>query len=1027
MAFHGVFIGIDRYASPAIDWLGCAERDAIALHALFADNLGSGGEPLTGDAAITAAIVERLEAFQHVSEDDFVVITFSGHGSETHELVPYDTDASRLAETALPLDRLAELFSLIPSKNLICVLDCCFSGGAGAKVLRVDGRKRSLASADSLLNQLGGEGRLILTASSATEPAWEKAQVGHGLLTYYLLEALQGAEEVRRSGKVSVLRLLEFVTEKVADAAAGFGAKQTATLRGTVDGALTWPVFKAGTLYGKAFPERSRPQATANVASLAAWGFPSQVLDAWGGAVPSLNPLQLDAINEFGVLDGEHIVVSAPTSSGKTMVGELAALKGVLQHRRAIFLLPLKALVNDKHQEFERKYGGFGLRTIRATGEFNDDIPALMQGQYDVCLMTYEKAAALLVGNSHLLRQVGTIVIDEAQMIVDESRGVNLEFLLTLLRVRREQGIAPQLIALSAVIGDTNGLERWLEARLLRREERPVPLREGVITEGGELRYLDVDGTEKQEPFIQVGFGKGSSQDRVIPLLEKLVAEGKKVIVFREQKGETVGCATYLARTLALPPAHGAVDELPTGDPSNSSAALRQVLQQGVAFHNADLDREEKLTIERHFRDPDDPLRVVVATTTLAMGVNTPASAVVVVGLEHPGNQAYSVAEYKNMIGRAGRLGFNEEGESYIIANEWRDEHYYWTQYVCGTPEDLRSRFLPDAGSTDAHSLILRVLASAGDAGFTQDEIVGFLAQSFGAFQAGIRQPGWTWDGPGTVSALQELRTHDLVSVDDAGRYHSTALGQVAGENGVRVQTVIRLVAALRLLDPSTIDEAALVAATQITMELDDVHFPINRRSKNREPASWLGFMQRRIAHPLLNALGLQTDVVGRTLRAKKATACLLWMSTHPRADLEREMVKHGGPRTAAGPIQQVASRTCDLLPTVRAVAEILHPGLDLSEPLVRLLVCLEIGLPLELASLATAAGRRLTRAEYLAFHRLGYATPEALFTADDQVLKDVVGSDVRTSELRRALRAYADQVEAQKLLDLILAEPDAA
>lgn len=212
MAFHGVFIGIDRYASPAIDWLGCAERDAIALHALFADNLGSGGELLTGDAATTAAIVERLQALEQVSEEDFVVITFSGHGSESHELVSYDTDASRLAHTALPLDRLAELFSLIPSKNLICVLDCCFSGGAGAKVLRVDGRKRSLASADSLLNQLGGQGRLILTASSATEPAWEKAQVGHGLLTYYLLEALQGAEEVRRSGKVSVLRLLEFVT-----------------------------------------------------------------------------------------------------------------------------------------------------------------------------------------------------------------------------------------------------------------------------------------------------------------------------------------------------------------------------------------------------------------------------------------------------------------------------------------------------------------------------------------------------------------------------------------------------------------------------------------------------------------------------------------------------------------------------------------------------------------------------------------------------------------------------------------------
>ncbi len=87
----------------------------------------------------------------------------------------------------------------------------------------------------------------------------------------------------------------------------------------------------------------------------------------------------------------------------------------------------------------------------------------------------------------------------------------------------------------------------------------------------------------------------------------------------------------------------------------------------GVALHNADLDREEKLVIERHFRDPTSPLKVIVATTTLAMGVNTAASAVVIVGLTHPGEVPYSVAEYKNMIGRAGRLGFNEEGESYIV------------------------------------------------------------------------------------------------------------------------------------------------------------------------------------------------------------------------------------------------------------------------------------------------------------------------------------------------------------------------
>jgi len=161
-----------------------------------------------------------------------------------------------------------------------------------------------------------------------------------------------------------------------------------------------------------------------------------------------------------------------------------------------------------------------------------------MRGQYDICLMTYEKCAALALRAPHILDAVGTIVVDEVQMIVEPSRGANLEFLLTLLRVRRERGSEPQTIALSAVIGDTNGLERWLDARLLRRERRPVPLDEGVLRQDGSFRYLatDGDGAERLEPFIQAQYVRGSSQDWVVPLVQKLVDAGEQVIVFPSDK-----------------------------------------------------------------------------------------------------------------------------------------------------------------------------------------------------------------------------------------------------------------------------------------------------------------------------------------------------------------------------------------------------------------------------------------------------------------------------------------------------------
>lgn len=132
------------------------------------------------------------------------------------------------------------------------------------------------------------------------------------------------------------------------------------------------------------------------------------------------------------------------------------------------------------------------------------------------------------------------MVVDEVQMIADRSRGANLEFLLTLVRMRRREGIEPQVIALSAVIGETHGFKRWLGARLLRRIERPVPLYEGLILWDGRRRYIDATtGHEvENDPVILPQWsGKNSSQDIIIPIVRKLVDDGQQIIVFRETRG----------------------------------------------------------------------------------------------------------------------------------------------------------------------------------------------------------------------------------------------------------------------------------------------------------------------------------------------------------------------------------------------------------------------------------------------------------------------------------------------------------
>lgn len=1007
MAFRGLFIGIDRYASPEINELNCARRDAVALEALFTDTLGGKSVLLADQDATRARIEAEFLSLRDTSPDDTVVVAFSGHGSETHELVAHDTALVDIANTTIPLDLLQDWFAAIPAKRLILFLDCCFSGGIGAKVLKIDAKPRDLRSVEARLEQLAGEGRVIFTASSASEPAYEHGRYGHGFLTYFLLEALHGVQEVIEGGKLSLYRVLGYVTERVQAAAHQIGRPQNPTLRGTIDGGLSWPVFVPGERFHTAFPERAPVAVTADIASLANAGFPPALLEAWAGTIPSLNALQVSAINDFGVLNGEHLVVSAPTSSGKTMVGELAALRNILYRKRALFLLPLKALVADKKRHFEAVYGPFGVRTIEATGE-TDDITPLIKGQYDIGLLTYEKFAAIALTHPHVLAQAGVIVVDEAQMIADAGRGANLEFVLTLIRMRRREGLEPQLIGLSAVIGDTNGLEQWLGARLLRRTERPVPLDEGLLLGSGEFRFIDsVTGQERSEgPLIQRQYGKGSSQDWIIPLVQRLVAEGQQVIVFRETKGEARGCANYLAGALGLPPVADALSRLPAGDPSQASVDLRNALQRGVAFHNADLEPEERRVIEEEFRRPDATLRVIAATTTLAMGVNTPASSVIIAGLEHPGEQPYSVAEYKNLVGRAGRLGYAEKGSSYLIATDHRSEHNFWHQYVTAAPEDLVSRLL-DAG-TDTRSLIVRVLVAAQRAaggGVSGDEIINFLEASFGAFQAARGREHWAWDRDDILQALDDLQRHGLIETDGE-TYELTALGRLAGESATEVCSIIRLVEALSPLEPDAITDPALIAAVQSSAELDSIHFPINRRSKEKEPQLWPNELRRQgVVGQLLNFLHrFVGDQHQPTLRAKKAVACLLFVSGRPMNEIEQVLTQFGGAfGGAAGPVRSVAGRTCDLLPTAARVAELLHPTLDLGERVGRLSIRLTHGVPAEAVDLARQTAAGLLRGDYVRLAAAGLCEPDGIDTAEDDVILQCIDRDQRKLALVRA------------------------
>jgi len=399
-----------------------------------------------------------------------------------------------------------------------------------------------------------------------------------------------------------------------------------------------------------------------------------------------------------------------------------------------------------------------------------------------------------------------------------------------------------------------------------------------------------------------------------------------------------------------------------------------------------------------------------VATTTLAMGVNTPASAVVIVGLTHPppGNVPYTVAEYKNMVGRAGRLGYAERGESYVICSLGLDEHRVWSNYVLGKPEDIKSVFLSQ--TTDRRTQVLRTLSALEpglDGSVDAHVLVSFLESAFGAFQQRQINPAWAWGRDNIVTILRELVGHQLIETVENDKYRLTDLGRFAGEGGVLVDSIIRLVEVLRPLAAAP-NSSTLIAAAQVTRELDEVYLSFNRKAKNTEHRRWpMELAHQQVAPNVGSLIGIGgTDHLTRVARAKKAMACLLYASKTPLSMIEQHLTQHQLGDGIAGAVRATADRTRDLIPAVVRVFEFLHPGIAVSDVAERTMVRLELGIPTELAELGAVLGAALTRAQYLSLFELGIMTPDQFENGEPLALVDCLrATENRVLELQEAVQ----------------------
>jgi len=198
--------------------------------------------------------------------------------------------------------------------------------------------------------------------------------------------------------------------------------------------------------------------------------------------ITEFRPSQQKALDN-GLLDHKSLLICTPTASGKTLIAEMAAMQTILEGAKAVYIVPLIALANEKAKEFKRKYGHL-CKVALCTGDLDNADPYL--ADYDFIICTSEKLDSLIRHHSPWLTFVKCVIIDEIHLLNDVGRGPTLEILITILMKLLKD---VQIIGLSATIGNPQELAKWLKAELIIDNWRPVPLHKATFF-GGELEFI---------------------------------------------------------------------------------------------------------------------------------------------------------------------------------------------------------------------------------------------------------------------------------------------------------------------------------------------------------------------------------------------------------------------------------------------------------------------------------------------------------------------------------------------------------
>jgi len=435
------------------------------------------------------------------------------------------------------------------------------------------------------------------------------------------------------------------------------------------------------------------------IRNLKNYGIPSHIVNIWEKDYPrDLLPLQEDAVRNYGILNGNdpsevrlhgasnnNLLVVAPTSSGKTFIGEMAAIAQAIHLRKTIYLVPLIALADEKYRHFKNLYSHCGIDIVISTRDRSEDDYNIISGDYDVAVMAYEKFNYFCFTCPRFLEIVSLVIIDEMQFINDSKCGPLLESMVNHIDKKNKD---IKIIALSAFVEGQDALVRWFPGRTLISYQRPVTLRKGIVRDGI-FNYITSKKKKKckEEVFFKPeAVRENCFEDYLLETVRYLLKQGESVLIFFATCVETQKWAGRLASQLESPAASCALEELKEMEETLSRDELKETFGKGIAHYNQNLSWEERNLIETYQREGE--IKVICATSIMAMGINLPFNNVIIAldkihndEGDYPPNYRTSLtfATIENMAGRAGILEFGRViflAHSLVLQNIY--ENFYF-------------------------------------------------------------------------------------------------------------------------------------------------------------------------------------------------------------------------------------------------------------------------------------------------------------------------------------------------------------